>query len=107
MIVPIRGRVEGLMPDGDIGYRLIMLTTPLLLATTGVGQYRIRLIVHLVMKIAPFWCDFFYFILPFRISYINDAKTSRVFISALRRQPGSDGYQLSVKCDQVIGFILS
>ena len=33
------------MPSGNIGYRLIMSATSLLLETTGVGQHRIRLIV--------------------------------------------------------------
>lgn len=38
MVVPDRGRVEGLMPSGNIGYRLIMSATPGWLETTAPGH---------------------------------------------------------------------
>ena len=59
--VPIRGRVEGLMPSGNIGYRLIMSATPLWLETTGAGRvqnpaYR----ASGQIKNATIWLRFFY-----------------------------------------------
>ena len=38
MIVPVWWRVEGLTPSSNIGCRLIMFATPLLLETTAVGR---------------------------------------------------------------------
>ena len=99
------------MPSGNIGYRLIMSATPLWLETTGAGRvqnpaYR----ASGQIKNATIWLRFFihvyiYLIYPERMLDTKFANICLDFANESIRQPGSDGYQLSVKCSNVIGFI--
>ena len=83
------------MPVGNIGYRLIMSATPDLLETTGLGQYRIRLIVCLVIKSRQM--ARFYFMRIVRIPSIKYSNNVLTLFNAAIRHLVSDGYQLSVR----------